>query len=301
VWTLASTAVGVAVVLVMLRDVMHELLDPEDSGSLSWAVMHGTWRLVRAVGRHRPRLVHHGGALVLLSVAATWTGLLAVGFALVYWPRLPAGFDVTGNVPPEGTRGLATALYLSLSAMTTLNATAFAPLTTGLRFAVALESLVGMVLITAWITWVLSVYPVLAQRRAFAREVELLRRTHPRPAQAAADAPPEAVLGILRSLTEQVLRVASELGQARVMYYFQNPAPELALANQLPYVLDLARAVEERSDLAPAIGHHGALLRTAVETLLGDLGTQFLGLRDAPPERVLAALAEDHRLHTGRR
>jgi hypothetical protein len=89
--------------------------------------------------------------------------------------------------------------------------------------------------------------------------------------------------------------VGSELGQSRVSYYFQNQAPELSLARQLPYVLALARATEA-DGVAPAVRHHGALLRSAVEGMLDDLGAQFLSLRHAPPERVLEALAKDHLL-----
>jgi hypothetical protein len=283
-------------VLVVLRDVVHELFDPEDEGSLARHVMHGVWRALRAVGRRHRRVMHRAGALALIAVALTWTTLLVTGFTLVYWPRLPAGFHVNSEIPAAGGRGFGTALYVSLSSLTTLGSSDIVPLATWLRYACALESLLGAALITAWISWVLSIYPVLATRRAFERDVELVRATHPPPDRAVTEPPPEAVAELLRGLAEQVLRVTSELSQTRVTYYFQNRTPELSLARQLPYALALARAAEA-AHVAPAIRHQGALLRRAVEALLGEIGAQFLDLEDgAPPERVLEALARDHLL-----
>jgi hypothetical protein len=290
-----STTLGILLVAAALRDVIHELFDPEDTGSLSRAVMHGVWRAVRAVGLRRPKAIYHAGALVLLSVAIMWTGLLTLGFALVYWVRLPTGFHVNAALPPPAGQGFGTAIYVSLTALTSIGSSDIVPLADGMRYAGALESLLGVALITAWITWVLSIYPVLARRRAFARETDLVRRVHPDPGTLVNDTPGDVAAELLRSLTEQVLRITSDLAQARVTYYFQNRSQELALGVQLPYLLALARTAEGEGR-APAVRQHGALLRTALETLLGELGDQFLSLRDAPADRVLEALARDHLL-----
>jgi hypothetical protein len=290
-----ATALGVALVVVTLRDVVHELFDPEESGSLTRALMRGVWRAVRVVARRRRSVIHRAGALVLLSVAAMWTGMLTLGFALLYWPRLPAGFHVDPTLPASATTGFPTALYVSLGSLTTIGSSDVVPLADGMRYAGTLESLLGVALITAWITWVLSVYPVLAQRRAFACEVNLVRHAYPPPAQAVAEGAPGELAGLLRSLAEQVVRLTSELSQTRVSYYFQNPDPALALATQLPYALALARAAEGAAG-HPALRRDGALLRRAVETMCDTLGEQFLSLRGAPPERVIEALAEDHLL-----
>ncbi|HKG91621.1 MAG TPA: potassium channel family protein [Gemmatimonadaceae bacterium] len=292
-----SVAFGIAVVLLMLRDVVHELFDPDDTGALSRYVMHGAWRLLRRIGRRWRGAIYHAGPAALMSAAVTWTAMLILGGAFVYWPHLPAGFNVNPSLPPEATRGFATALYVSMATSTTLGSSDIVPVLDGLRYAGAIQSLVGVVLITAWITWVLSIYPVLAERRAFAREVERFRRTQPSPEAAVRELPHEAVTELMRSLTEQVLRVNSQLSQTRVTYYFQNRSPELALAIQLPYVLSLARAAEAVPGPDGAIRSRGALLRGAVESLCEEIGTQFLDLpEDAPPERVIEALAADHLL-----
>ncbi len=284
--------------LATLRDIVHELFDPEDVGSISRPVMHGLWRLVRAWSRHRHATVYHAGHIILLAVAAFWTALLSVGWALVYWPWLPQDFHLAPLLPHAAASGFRTALYFSLTSLTTLGSSDITPLNSALRFASVLEGLLGVAMITAWITWILSIYPVLSTRRSFERALCILQEIHPDAQEVVRDTPQEAVAELLRSLAEQVLRVSSDLSQSRVTYYFQNRRADISLAKQLPYALALARAAGS-SDVAPAVRHRGLLLRRAVESALHDIGTEFLGLDDATPAEVLRALTEDHMMPAG--
>jgi hypothetical protein len=186
-------------------------------------------------------------------------------------------------------------MYVSLAAMTTLGSSDIVPVADGVRFAGALESLLGVVLITAWITWVLSIYPVLADRRSFTREVDAITRAYPSAAIAVSEPPPATVAALLRSLAVQVVRICTQFEQSQVTYYFQNKQPEAALFRQVPYVLELAAAAE-RGDAGPEVRHHGTLLRIATEDLVRDMGEQFLDARDEPIDVVLGRLADNHLL-----
>jgi voltage-gated potassium channel Kch len=289
------TLVGAVVIAAVLRDVVHELFSPESSGSISRLVSAGVWRGVRALCRISRVFMYRAGPLCLVAVALAWTSLTVLAFALIYWPRLPASFHVDHALPPSAQHGFATAVYVSLASVTTVGASDVTPQTTGLRLAVTLEALMGLVIVTAWITWVLSVYPVLAERRAFTREIIQIRKVFPDPDRAVLDAPREAITGILLSLGEQVLSVGTRLGQSRVSYYFQNESPQLSLVAQLPYVLALARAAQRVPD-ASAVRHHGQLLCGATEQVLKDMGTEFLGLKDPSAQEALEAIARDHLL-----
>jgi hypothetical protein len=291
----ALTFASVVIIVITLRDVVHELFHPQESGSISRGVMRGGWWAIRRVGRHRRGALLQAGPAILMLVALVWTVLLLAGWALFYLPRLPGEFSIGSGLAASAARGVGAAVYLSIASMTTLGAGNIAPRGDVTRMALTLESFVGPLLITAWITWVLSIYPVLASRRAFALEVDLLRRANPIPAATASDAPAEAVVAMLRSLTEQLLRVAAQLQQSRVTYYFQNDAPRGTLVVQLPWVLALARAACA-SGRAPAVEHHGTMLLGAVREILSDLGAYYLDMRDAEPEAVLRSLAVDHHL-----
>jgi hypothetical protein len=293
--TALATVVGIAIILVTLRDVVHELFHPDEQGSISHAVMRGTWRVLRRIGAHTRGALYAAGPVMLIAVAVTWTSALVVGWALIYLPRLPAAFHVADGVPAAASRGLTTALYLSLVSLTSLSSSDITPITGAMRLALAVESLVGLVLITAWITWVLSIYQVLATRRVLTRELEHLRRAYPRPTALVADGEPQVGAELLRDVTEQVLRVCTDLEQSYVSYYFQPRQRSAALFMQLPYAMALAGiACDGGRD--PVLRRHGVLLRSALDDMVCSLGRQFLGLEHASGDAVLHALCEDHLL-----
>jgi hypothetical protein len=289
------TATGLALLVLAVRDIVHELFHPEVSGSISRLVMRAVWRVVRAAGRRYRGALYQAGPLMLIAVGLTWTLMLMTGAALVYLPRLPDGFSAGPALPPSALRGFPTAMYVSGAMLTSVGVSDVMPVSPVVRLFGVLEPMLGLVLISAWITWVLSIYPVIADRRALERQVSLLRRAQPRPDALAADTPRDGVAEVLRSLAEQIIKASAQLAQLRVTYYFQNQSEELRLAAQLPYVLALARAAE-RHATEPLIRHHGTALRLAIENLLADIGRQYLHLHDAPAEAVLDALARDHLL-----
>lgn len=288
-----STIVGGALVVIAIRDIGRELLHPQDTGSVSRFIMHGLWRTLRWFAIHgRRSALFRAGPLILVAVAAAWTALLAVGFAFIYWPRLPASFHIASGLAPSAGRGFMTALYFSGATLSSVGATDFGAQSTAVRLISVIEGLLGLVMITAWITWTLSIYPVIADRRAFARLVQLLRRAAP-PADSVHEPLGEATAEMLRTLTEHVLRIGSQLRQSRITYYFQSESREDALSTQLPWVLEYARTAEAEAPES-VVRRHGMLLRIAVEQVVADLGEQFVNMRDAPTEDIIACLAEDH-------
>src|SRR5689334_11755858 len=139
-----ATIAGIALILLAIRDVIHELFDPENVGSIARVVILVVWKALRAAARlHRP-LLYRAGPAILVTVAAVWTAMIAVGGALIYWPRLPAAFHVADGIPREATRGFGTALYLSLTTLTSVGSTDIAPTAAWLRIAFGLESLFGL-------------------------------------------------------------------------------------------------------------------------------------------------------------
>jgi hypothetical protein len=293
--TAVWTVVGVALIAIVLRDVVHELFHPESVGTMSRWVMRGVWRALRVAGRRRRGAVLMAGPTILVSVVLTWSFLLLVGWALIYWPRLPHAFNPNPALPLSATQGFAPALYVSLASMTTIGASDLTPEAPGVRILVALEAFVGPVIFTAWITWVLSIYPVLADRRAFTREVDIIRRNGAEPEELLRQMPKEAASELLRSLAEQVLRVSAQIEQSRVTYYFQNESHEVALAWELPFLYELARTGES-GHASDAVRYSGRMLRTAVEQLLQDIGTAYLDLPKGSPRQIVLALARDHLL-----
>jgi hypothetical protein len=289
------TLIGIAVVAVALRDVAHELFHPEMSGSISRFVMHAVWRAMRVVARYRRPLLNHAGPAILTTVVAVWSLLVASGWALVYWTRLNDGFAVDSSVGQTVTHGFGTALYVSLAALSSMGQSDLIPTDQAMRFAVVSEPFVGLVIITAWITWVLSIYPLIEQRRAFARRILLLREAEPDVHQLLAEASQDTVAEILRSLTDQLITIVTQLSQARVSYYFESEEHKLTLTYHLPWLLALGRAAEQKGQ-PPLVQHLGTGLRLAVESFVADLNASYLKIRGVSVDAGIEALARDHLL-----
>jgi hypothetical protein len=98
-------------------------------------------------------------------VVVLWVCALAIGFALLIWPALGQGIQAsTGPTPTD----FATALYYSGFTLTTLGVGDLVPKTGFWRLITVLEATMGFSIITATITYLLSVYNALTRRNTFA-------------------------------------------------------------------------------------------------------------------------------------
>lgn len=167
------------------------------------------------------------------------------------------------------------------------------PANTWLRLLAPLEALIGFVLLTAGISWVLSIYPVLAQRRAFAHEVTLLRESEEATGVRVAAIGANAAERLLGNLTAQVIAVRGGLTQFPVTYYFHGDDDRTAPAAALPYLLTLVEQAS-RPECAPAVRLRAAGLRGALDDFAAILAVRFLDLKPGNTVQVLHAYAHDH-------
>ncbi|MEX0172081.1 potassium channel family protein [Streptomyces sp. LMG1-1-1.1] len=281
-----GTFAGAVLVLFVLRDVFHTLWHPTRHGGLSRRVMRAVWRL-SALGGTRWRSAGLAGPLGMVTVVAVWALTVAVGWGLVYWPRMPEGFSYAPGLDPAEHAGPVDALYLSLVTLATLGLGDIAPTAGWLRALAPLEALVGFVLLSATVAWILGVYPALARRRALALRVSHVRRS---PATARAiDSDGGAAL--LDGLASALSTITVDFLQYAESYYFDDGDENTSLPGQLGYAADLAnRAASARH---PDVRLSGAVLRTALDDLATVLDERFLRT-EGPPDRVFAAYAADH-------
>jgi hypothetical protein len=93
----ASTVTGIGLLGLVALDIYRTILHSRGrSGPVTEALTRAVWRLVRGAAFHRSRagrhrLLNHVGPLLLLAIVATLVALLILGYALLYWPHLPAG------------------------------------------------------------------------------------------------------------------------------------------------------------------------------------------------------------------
>ena len=290
--TLLLTILGGVLNVLVLRDIFHTLFHPSGSGALSnWGARY-LWRLCRLVARRRPQVLTLVGPIVLVAVIATWTLGLVIGWALIYWPHLTEAFLLAPGLDPARNSGFLDAVYVSLVTLATLGYGEITPQVTWLRMIMPVEALIGFALMTAAISWILSVYPVLGRRRHLAREIALLHHTRWWQDAGAANGEPEVLAGMLLSLAEQIITVRGDLAQFPVTYYFHPSDQTSSLTTSLPAITDLTRAAQQHG--SATIRFQADLLLQAIEDLAGYVGATFLGQSSADVDQLLRAYAEDH-------
>ena len=168
-WT--STVTGIGFLGLVGLDIYRTILHSRGrSGLVTEALTRAVWRLTRGaafrrsrLGRHR--LLNHVGPLLLPGIVATLVTLLILGYALLYWPHLPADFNVQEKA--QSSRSIE-ALYFSGITFTTLGYGDIAPRSTPMRLLALSEALTGFGFISLAVTYFVSLTAALERKRAVA-------------------------------------------------------------------------------------------------------------------------------------
>ena len=288
--TILLTLAGAAMIALALRDIFDALLHPEGRGTLAAAITRSIWLLSRRGGSHH-RVFLLAGPLALGGVILSWALLLAIGWALVYLPHMPDGFRFA-----EGTGGsgdLVDALHVSLVTLTTIGFGDVIPQAGWLRLALPLEALLGFGLLSATVSWLLLIYPVLARRRSLAYEISLLRKAQYEAGLPVEQLPPDTAARIYAELTSRLVAVERDLVHFPVAYYFAERDERFSLPAVAPYLLELARRGASKAMPEP-VRVHALLLLEAIDDLAATTAARFHGVDAGSAEGVLRAYARDH-------
>jgi hypothetical protein len=291
--SIVATLLGTVLIALALRDIFHQLFHPSGAGSISGALMKTVWRAFRPVARRYPSLLAFAGPSALIAVIANWVMLVTVGWALLYWPRLPEQFLLAPGLDPSKQGDFVDALYLSLVTLTTLGYGNIAPTTDWLRVLTPLEGLIGFGLLTAALSWVLSIYPVLGRRRSLAREVTLLRDSEPEPGLSLGAMSSDSAERLLANLTSRLISIQGDLVQFPITYYFHNMDERFSPPVAVPYLARLAEQADG-ADHPPQVRMRVAMLADALEDFSATIGSDFLGMPSASTAEILTAYARDH-------
>lgn len=284
---LVATAIGIGLLSVALGDVWHTLFHPSGRGRLSRVLSSLVWSAFqRFTSRSSLTLA---GPTIMMAVIASWVALVALGWALIYWPQMDTGFAFAPGLQEGQRQDFVDALYLSLVTLSTLGFGDITPTENFLRLLAPLQALTGFGLLTASLSWVISVYPVLSRQRALAHMLILLRdgkfaervseNSHLR-------------LETLSEITARIIVVRGDLVQFPVSYYFHNPDERASLPAVALYLPELISQAED--DWQEEAQLRAQLLQTSIEDLAALLSSQFLSTRPETARNVLAAYAKDH-------
>jgi len=176
--SIVYTLIGIALIRRLL-DVFQTLFHPAGRGALSDGTARAVWRLFRKLASPRPGVLTYAGPVAIVSIILTWAVFTLVGFALIYLPHMGNQYIFQPGVNPGNHHGFWEAMSDSIGALITVSQ-GILPKPEWLALLRGLEAIIGFGLPTASVSWVLSIYPVLEERRSLAQRA-LYRTTSPIP------------------------------------------------------------------------------------------------------------------------
>ncbi|MBV9453600.1 MAG: two pore domain potassium channel family protein [Rubrobacter sp.] len=260
---------------------------------LSRVLPRPLWRGVRRIGAYDPLMRELCGPVTLLAIIGSWAALFVIGWALVLWPYLPEGFLLAPGLNPASHGGFFDALYISLVTLTTLGYGDITPTNSWLRILVPLEAMVGFGLLTASLSWAISLYPAFSRHRSLAHEISLVREGETETEIGVKQMDALAAELMLSKLTSQLVAVQSDLVHFPISYYFRSGNERFELSAVMPCLLRLAGEGDDE-DCSPGIRLRANMLRNAIDDFSATVGSRFLGLRPASTEKILTAYAHDN-------
>ena len=290
VGAVAATSLGIALIVVVVHDVFDALFHHRGAGILSGAVMRVTWWGFRRASVRRRTLLPLAGPCALVAIVAVWLLLLVTGWALVLWPHIADGF----RFDPGAASGEATfvdAVYVSFVTLATLGFGDITPASEWLKIVLPFEALIGLGLLTATVSWLLSIHPALSRRRSLAYEISLLRRAEADlPVVALDDGVGESTLS---ELTSRLVAVERDLTAWPIAYYFAEADERFSLPVAMPYLLDLA-ARGAAPELAPGVRLRAAMLSDAIDDFAATTAARSRSVDGCDTVAILRSYARDH-------
>ena len=291
--SLLATLVGAILIIATLSDILQTLFHPSGKGSLSRTLIYGIWKATRPVVSRYPRVLQLAGPLGFLVTLATWTVLLTLGWAFVYWPHLPNGFSFDPGMDPSRNAGFNSPLYFSIVSLATLGYGDIVPDAKWLRIIAPVQALTGFGLLTASITWLLLIFPAPSYRRAFADQILLLRNTESEMGIPVTNLDSDTIQQILGEVTSQLVTIRGDLIKFPIAYYFHSRDEQAELSVIMPYLLELVEKASE-AECAPEVRMRAMMLHGAVKKFSTTVASRFLGLPPSTPtEQVIEAYARD--------
>jgi hypothetical protein len=285
------TATGLFLVLLSFYEQFQTLFHPPGHGTTTDWISRTVWATFKRFARRRPASLSLAGPIALILIILTWAGLVAVGCALIYYPRL-GSFAVPQDLAGRWHPSLLSALNISFASLVTVTPDLI-PTNPWIRLAMILEGGVGLGLLTASVSWLLSIYPVLEGRSSLAEQAMSLFEAERDTGLDLFEMAESVLADILFGIAGELSTLRNQTVQFPITYYFGVQSRRASLEIAMPYIDGLAmRACEaQRSATLRLAGHS---LDAAIMSYLRLLGERFLNLAGESKEVLLRAYNEDN-------
>lgn len=291
---LSFTLLGIALVFAVLRDVFRTLFPHAEKITASKVLAKALWRGLHWLGVRRHPVLYAAGPLAFLAVTGGWFVLLAVGWALFYWPHMPGAFSFDSGADAANRNGFFDALYFSLGTQATVGYGDIVPTAPLLMMSAMLQSMCGLGILLAALSWYLAIDPALYQHCSLAYKVTLIREAEPQAEVALTRMESEATTHIMDDIALRLVAIQADVLRFPITYYYGSSDERFSMPAVLPYLLWLAEE-GSRQDCPQETRFYAAMLRSAIEHLSVTIASRFLNVSpSSPSHRILEEYATDH-------
>jgi hypothetical protein len=288
-----KVVIGLLLIAAALHDMFHTLFHPSGRGALAEFISYRLWRFWRRIYPAKHGALSLAGPLAFLATLACWGLMIVAGFALIYHPFLAREFVLPQGLNIDEHTTFFDAWNVSLGSLITISGD-FNTNSRWLRLCMGLEAVMGFVLLTTSLSWVLSIYPVLEYRRSAAHRLSLLHHANKTERIGLASVPERETEQLVTALAADLTKIRNDLAQFPITYYFHEDEPQSALPGALALALDIARRATGPESTEP-VRVAGIMLHGAIHDLLRLLGNWFLQMpHENDDEKLLAGYAADH-------
>ncbi len=282
---------GVFLVGFALDDLFHTLFHPAGRGALSDWVGRAVWFIFRKLSDHKRDYITLAGPFAILSIMLMWVLSMVVGFAFFYYPFM-RHFVLAPGLDPAHHRGFFDAINVSLGSLITVGGD-FNSESKVLRLLMGIEATIGFGLLTASVSWLLSIYPALERRRTLAHEATLLHFAEQETGTRIEHLPPSDAQDVLWGLASSMATARNDLTQFPIIYYFASGDEETGFSGVLPYLAELA-AVAAHPNMPPSVRLAGISLGGAIDDYLEFIAKTFIRMQTDDKPRIMQRYAEEH-------
>jgi hypothetical protein len=286
------TVIGFAIIAIPIVDIFQTLFHPAGRGTLSDWTAHIIWKIFRKIAKLRRGVLTFAGPTAILTIIVKWAGLTILGFSFIYWAHIQNDFSFSQQMDRASHVTFWGAFDYSLSALIT-QTEGFYPKSIWLHFISGIEAIIGFGLLTASVSWLLSIYPVLEAQRSVAHRATLLHEAEKQTGLDLLEDKTGQVSSWLLALAGDLAGLRNQMSQFPIVYYFNVGEKPTAIAGILPYLAELADRAVNTSN-APAFRLAGTTLGGAVKDFANLLAELFLHMPENNEAEILLAYAREH-------
>ena len=282
-------AAGMFLIGSALHDVFHTLFHPAGRGAVSDYAARFVWKIFQPIAKRRKHAITLAGPFAILTIMSLWVWLTVLGFALIYFPFIQTRYVFASGIP-EHHRNFIDAFNVSLGGLITLGGD-INPTTRSLRLLEGLEAVVGFGLLTASVSWLLSLYPVLERRRTTGHELNLLHNAELETGINVFDLPESDAQQVLWGLAAEIAQLRNDLTQFPISYYFHTGEHHSGISGALPYLAEIAEA-GSRPNMPPSVRVACVSLGGAIDDYLNDIAEIFLRMPTHDKSEIMRCYAD---------